>query len=306
MMRARHASIALAVLAGARVVYAEEPDLKQRGDEQMRALHYREALELYDRAWAATHDPAILYNRARAEQGLGDYPAALDAIETFVRTAPEDLKQKVPHVENLVEEIRARVALLMVTSPVAGASVMVDGKLVGTTPLAAPVRVAARTVTVGVEAPGRRPFHVEVKTTGGKLETVDALLDEDHATTTTKTIVVPVHVESRVPTGYLATAYTFGALGLAGLAIGATFGGLVAWKSSDSSAHCPGKVCDASGWRDVNDGKTFATLSDVGFIAGGALLATSIVLFIVAPRHRGDLALAPIVGPGFVGIGGSL
>ena len=73
-------------------------ELKKQGDAAMQTLHYRDALKAYDQAYALGHDPAILYNRARAEQGLGDFPAALDAIEEFVHVAPDDLKQRVPHL----------------------------------------------------------------------------------------------------------------------------------------------------------------------------------------------------------------
>ena len=298
------AAVVVAIVAATRVAHAED-DLKQRADEQMRTLHYREALDLYDRAYASKHDPAILYNRARAEQGLGDYPAALDAIEEFARVAPEELKAKVRRLDQLIEEIRSQVALVIVKAP-AGATVMVDGKAVGTTPLPGPLRVTAGTVSIAVEAPGARPFHADVKTTGGKLETVNAVLTPEVAPGAPNIVVDSKHFETYTPAGYRVATYALGAVGLAGLAAAGTFAGLVAWKTGDASPHCPGKACDAIGWNDVGDARTFATLADVGFVVGGACLATSIVMFIVAPKHRRELAVMPIAGLGFFGLRGSL
>src|SRR5258708_21264757 len=71
-------------------------DLKKKGDAAMDSLHYQDALTAYDEAYALNHDPAILFNRGRALQALGEFPQALEQLERFSAEAPAALKSKVP------------------------------------------------------------------------------------------------------------------------------------------------------------------------------------------------------------------
>jgi hypothetical protein len=281
-------------------------DLKHDGDAAMASLHYREALAFYDKAYAINHDPAILYNRARADQALGDYPAALDAIEEFVRTAPDDLKRRVPKLADLVADVQSHVALVVVTCAIDGASVFVDGKVIGKTPLGAPLRVATGTIAIAVEARGHVTFRQDVTVPGGKLTTVNATLASEVTETRSQPPPPPIpeRTERYVPGGWRVAAFTMGGLGIAGLAAGGVFGGLVASKTGTSN--CVAKVCNPAGWQEISDAKTFATISTVSFIAGGALLAGAAALFIFAPHATRKVALVPIVGPAFLGIGGAL
>ncbi len=281
-------------------------DLKARGDEAMRSLHYREALEAYDQSYALKQDPAILYNRARAQQGLGNYPAALDAIEEFVRVAPDDLKQRVPKLAELVADIRAHVALVVVVCPVAGATVTVDGKVAGTTPLPSPLRVGAGSVAIAVEAKGYVPFHKDVAAAGGQLTTLTAGLVSESEGAQPPSTTPPVTTVTYVPAGWRVAAFSTMGVGLAGLAVGGVFGGLVAARTSDANPHCPNKVCDPTGWADIKDAQTFATVSTIAFIAGGVLAAASIPLLLFAPHASRRVAIVPVLGPGFAGIGGTL
>lgn len=310
----RFVSIAFALVIGGLAMPAladDQPnavDLKREGDAAMATLHYHEALALYDKAYAISHDPAILYNRARAEQGLGDFPAALDALEEFVRTAPDDLKRRVPKLADLVADVRSHVALVVVNCAIDGATVFVDGKVAGKTPLAAPLRVPMGEVAIAVEAPGHVTFRQDVAAPGGKLTTVNATLAAEQTPAPViqqlQPVPVPERTERYVPAGWRAAAFTMGGLGIVGLAGGGVFGGLVAAKTS--TTNCVAKVCNPAGWQEINDAKTFATISTVSFIAGGVLLASAAAFLIFAPHATRKVALAPIVGPAFLGVGGVL
>jgi len=312
----RSISIALAVVITGLAIATpataddQQPDaaeLKRQGDAAMASLHYRDALAAYEKAYAINHDPAILYNRARGEQALGDFPAALDAIEEFVRAAPDDLKRRVPKLADLVADIRSRVALVVVNCAVDGASVFVGGRLVGKTPLSAPLRVAAGEVAVSVEAHARVTFRQDVNAPGGKITTVNATLASEVTETPAQPLPqVPERTERYVPGGWRIAAFTMGGVGIAGLVAGGVFGGLVASKTSDAAPNCPSKACNPAGWQDIADAKTFATISTVGFVAGGVLVAGSVVLFLVAPHATRKIAITPIIGPAFLGIGGVL
>ena len=294
-MRLAAAVLAACWLASSGRAMADDPtaaDLKQRGDDAMHALHYREALDLYDRAYATSHDPAVLYNRARAEQGLGDFPAALDAIEEFVRSAPDDLKRRVPKLAELVADIRDHVGMVVIVSEVSGATVRLQGKTVGTTPLGAPVKVSAGSVAVSVEAAGHPPFHEDITVAGGQVTTVEATFAPSPTVTPPPPPPPPLtRTERYVPGGYRAATFTVGAVGLVSLALGATFGGLVASKTGDASGHCPSKACDPTGWADIQDARTFATVSTATFIAGAVLVAGAIVMLIASPHKARPLVM---------------
>jgi hypothetical protein len=104
--------------------------------------------------------------------------------------------------------------------------------------------------------------------------------------------------------------WVLGGVGLGGVLLGSVFGVSAIGKWNDAknlcntSSGCPGGT-RGQAESDRSTAVTDATLSTVGFVAGGALLATGIVLIVVAPSNRpentGTLIL-PVVGPGRAGL----
>lgn len=83
-----------------------------------------------------------------------------------------------------------------------------------------------------------------------------------------------------------------GAVGIAGLGLGGIFGVLASSSWSTAQRECPSHSgCSAQAMSDRSSAVTGATVSTVGFIAGGVLLAGGLTLFFTAPK--GD---APRVG----------
>jgi hypothetical protein len=89
-----------------------------------------------------------------------------------------------------------------------------------------------------------------------------------------------------LPPGPLRTyAYVAGALGLAGLGMGTYFGVKAIDGASGSPGVCTGSGCDALGAYVRREARANGNASMVAFAAGGALLAGSVVLYVVsAPR----------------------
>ncbi|APR78130.1 Hypothetical protein A7982_03477 [Minicystis rosea] len=77
-----------------------------------------------------------------------------------------------------------------------------------------------------------------------------------------------------------------GSAGVAGLIVGAVFGGLTAKKVSDSKSSCnaEGTACFEPGYSLRRDAKTTANVSNVAFAIGGAALVAGVVMFVTAPR----------------------
>jgi hypothetical protein len=150
-------------------------ELKRQGDRAMDALHYDDALSDYQRSYALSKDPALLYNQARAYQALGDYPAALEFLERFQAEAPSSLQARVPDFEGLDQDLRSKVSTFVLTCETPGAEVVLRDKVIGTTPLA-PVRTTAGHGTLVVRADKYQPFSSEVDLLGGQTLTIDARL----------------------------------------------------------------------------------------------------------------------------------
>jgi tetratricopeptide (TPR) repeat protein len=134
-------------------------EAKARGDEAINTLRFAEALAAYDEAFALEPSPALAYNRGRALQLLDRMPEALDAFEQFQREAPPELLLKVPKFDDLVAEVRSKVATLAMTAEPEGVEVLVDGRTVGTSPFAAPIRLNRKgNVLVELRKEGHHPI----------------------------------------------------------------------------------------------------------------------------------------------------
>jgi hypothetical protein len=152
-------------------------DAKKKGDAAMVALHYQEALAWYRSAYEASKNPAILYNMGRAYEGLAEFPQALDALEEFNDKAPAELKARVPKLDELLRDVRSRVATIVVSSPVEDAEVRLGERFVGTTKAGQVIfRVNAGNQRLVVRREGYFPFEKDLTLTGGKIETIDAKL----------------------------------------------------------------------------------------------------------------------------------
>jgi tetratricopeptide (TPR) repeat protein len=89
--------LALALLAFVMLwtesVQAETPHqrafrLVQKSSAEYEAGRFQEAIQLLEQAWAIERNPTILYNEARAYEGLGDLERALDSYRKYVEREP--------------------------------------------------------------------------------------------------------------------------------------------------------------------------------------------------------------------------
>jgi hypothetical protein len=81
-------------------------------------------------------------------------------------------------------------------------------------------------------------------------------------------------------------AYVSGGVGLVGLAAFGVFGAMSNAKYSDLQSSCPGNHCTPDRSSDIDNGRTFQTIANVGLVVGAVGVATSAVLFIISPSHK--------------------
>jgi hypothetical protein len=102
-------------------------------------------------------------------------------------------------------------------------------------------------------------------------------------------------------------AYIAGGVGLAGFATFAIFGLMDKSTYGDLQNSCPNNVCPPGKATEVDSGKTQQAVANVGLVIGAVGLATGVTLFLLSPSKSSSApATGLFVGPGYVGLGGSL
>lgn len=101
--------------------------------------------------------------------------------------------------------------------------------------------------------------------------------------------------------GRRTVAYVLGGAGVVALGLGAFFGLKAKSTYDDSKTDCTNNLCGAKGVEGGKDASTQAAVSTISFIAGGALLASGIVLFVTAPKD-GGVTVQPTVGTAGAGL----
>ena len=174
-----------------------------------------------------------------------------------------------------------------------------------------------------VSAPGRRPLTLTTEASVGASTT--ATIDLEEPSTQAPAVIVPEpratnpvvaepaprpHPVEASGTSVLAMGRGGGRwAGAVGLIVGTVTGALVLSKRSSLQASCGAFsgghfVCPTAAQGSVQDtygaARTLATASTAAFVAGGALLASGIILYVAAPRSTTALGVAP----SFVGAAG--
>jgi hypothetical protein len=270
----------------------------------------------FQQAWAVFKSPAVLYNLARAEQLTGHDMEALEHFRAFARLAATDAKitdAMRDKAKQNADELGRKVGQIAIEAP-SSARVTVDGKPVDLTQRE-PVPVAPGRHTVEAAFEGRlKSVVVEClpgNITSAKLDFVAGEAsyppgEEPRGGSSARWIVPTV----------------LGVAGLAGIGVGIGFGASSQSAKTDAEtlrrenpglcAVPPSSAC-ATYDTKRDDADSAATLSYVGYIAGGALLAGAAVSAIILwPRSKSHAAtktqrgftaesVTPMLGSGTLG-----
>lgn len=203
-----------------------------------------------------------------------------------------------------------------------GIEVRRDGVVVRSGQWGTPVPVDAGKHTVAVGAPSKRSWETTVEATGeGAVITVTIpALKEDGASapSVSPAAAEPPASNHRTPEAersawgvQRAVAVGVGGLGLVGLGVGIGLGLDAAGRVDAAKAECNDAtpaVCTPKGAELLDGAKTAGTVSTIGFIAGGVLVAGGVVLFLTSPSGtagaegskgksaRRSMWVAPVVG----------
>ena len=334
-MKAKIVLILLAFIFGGtplRQVYAADT----KSDSKVEAkAHFRRGIEAYEAhrlseaaaEFKAAYDlsPAykVLYNIGQVNAALGDAVSAVDAYERYLQQGGNEIspsRRKAVQAELAAQ--RAQIALVSLKCSPDGASIQVDGKVIGTSPLAAPIRLTKGSHTLTLIAKNYDSLIRALEVAGNDQVTLELSLQptgpiprDEPSPNAPDAVPVPVSKPSPVttmalpppapphdsaPTGnnQLIIGYSSAAAGAA-LVIA---GGVLAWvgkDKADTAQNNEKSAKDGPAWdlahSDLQSAKTLNTLGWVGVGVGAAALAGGLVLVASAPASRDAHAL--VVAP---------
>jgi hypothetical protein len=258
-----------------------------------------------------------LLNLGDCREKLGKLASAWAAFrkaEAMARRAGGDEKRQSeaarraaslePRLPNLVIDVSWKVEGLIVRR---------DGEIVDAAQWSTPLPVDPGTYTVVVEAPGYLPWQATVSVAAGSKRQIVAVPALERAPEpVAQPAAEPPTVERATrPVVLVRPAGTWSGLrkfsvvlavaGVGALGTGAYFG----WRATDlrdrADERCPLVVCaDNEALRLNEQARTAATRANVLYIAGGATVATALVLWLVGAP--GETIVAPTAGTQHIGV----
>ena len=155
-------------------------NLAESANKLARTGEYADALALFEKAYALSPEPVLLYNIGRVAEKLQDWKKAAGALRAFLEVEKDAAKRA--KAQDVLEAVNAHLpAYLAVSCPVAGAVVEVDGKPAGRTPLQAPIEVTPGKHVVKVLAATKKAFEQTVEVRGTESLQVAAALEDEPA-----------------------------------------------------------------------------------------------------------------------------
>jgi PEGA domain/Tetratricopeptide repeat len=292
---------------------ASAPDAAEVGEARQ---HFADGLKLYkdgdfdaalvqfERAYAIKPNYKVLYNIAQTYFQLREYVEARDNMASYLKeggTAIDPERQAAASKD--LADLEKRVARVTVTVNVAGATVLVDGKKVGVTPLSEPISVSEGQRTISVEAPNRGARERLVRVAGGEQQALSLDFEEAPPTVIVKQVSGPPPVKrSGLGAGFWSTA--IGAVVLGGGA-GAT-GYFALHAQNDNKDQQKQFGVSPSTLQDSNNrAKNLALTSDI--LSGAAIVCAgvAVVILITRPHHSESAQVGLSVSPGAANLTGS-
>lgn len=299
------AFLALALAGSAALAQASVDDEARRqfdaGVELFEKGQFAQAAIAFARAYELKPSFKLLYNIGQVENELGHYAAALAAYTRYLAEGGdqieaarrEELKKELARLDALVGQV-------VVEASAVGATIFLDGRKSGVTPLAEPLLVDLGEHEVRLVRGAEDVYREIVKVAGGqrvvvKAEIAGALGEAEGAGAEAGSAEPEEH---RAPGPK--RVWTWVAIGLGGAAaIGAgVTGGLSISKANDVKDQCDGNVCSAGLEDDADAAKALGNTATALVAVAGVGLAAGIIFYFVEPKWgEGGVEIAPVALP---------
>lgn len=159
---------------------AEAKKLFERALKLYKEKAYREALALFLRAYELSPRASLQRNIAQCYRDLQEFALAYEAYnELLDKYGPTLAPAETTTIKNVIAELALLSGAIKVAIAEPGATVRIDGREVGTTPLAKPIRVKLERHQVTVTKAGFEPFAKDVEIAAGATVTIDGTLETE-------------------------------------------------------------------------------------------------------------------------------
>jgi hypothetical protein len=310
--------------------------LATEGQVALKKGDFDTAADRFERANDLLAAPTFLVRLARARAGQGRLVEAYEIYRKIIREGvapdqPDAFKRALADAKQEVKAVEPRLAWISVNVVGANPSdvqVTLNDAVIPSAALGAQRPVDPGTLKVKAKAEGYRTSEAEVQLAEGEhLPAIEMrMIPLPKAEPVAVAKKEPVMDENGGDDSSFMSQRTLGyvtlGVGGAGLVVGGITGLLAYSRHQDlvntpcavkEGNHCwvldPSAEAEKEAQQTEKEMNTFATISTVSFIAGGALAATGLILLITAPDDPGTAAgtatLRPYVGFGTIGAVGS-
>jgi hypothetical protein len=263
------------VTAQAREHFAQATKLYKDGD-------FDAALVQFERAYELKPNYRVLYNIGQTYFQLRQYVEARDAMTLYLREGGDQIDpDRQASVNKDLADLMRRLAKVTINVNVAGATVLIDGKNVGTTPLPQPVVVSEGQRSISVEAPNRGVLQRQIRVAGGDQQVLSLAFQDEPRTIVIKS-GTPADTKPRLGVAFWTSATFAVAAG-----VGAGITGYLALKAQDDNRSqrkefgvTPSQLNDSD-----KRAKTLALTTDI--LSGAALVGAGVatVILLTSPSH---------------------
>jgi tetratricopeptide (TPR) repeat protein len=295
--------------AKAQSLLTEGSALYEKGD-------YADALDKFKQAFATYDSPKLLFNIGQANRDLGRPVEALEAFERFLIGALDAAPETIEDAKRSVEELQKKLGRLRVDCQTDNATISVDGKEVGLTPLPKLLWATTGRHQVTARHWSFPPAVEDVEVRAGSVQTVRMVMQVPSAqaplanparpeASPERTDLVTKEPKPAEPSGWwMGRKWTWVA---AGSAVLFTAGAAAAGLSMQSKYDSLNRSCGSGSQNplgcsdsDINAVTTRRNAANVMWALAGASAVTAGILFFVEGH---PVTLTPVAGEtvGFIG-----
>lgn len=294
-------------------------NLFRLADEKYQAGDYEGALASFTAADAIMRLPTTGLEVGRTLAKLNKLIEAREKLRTVATLEPEDNEVQAQadareEARALFKDLEDQIPSLQVRLQVPGGgevekvSVLIDGEALRVEAALLPRRVNPGTHVVVVRAPGYETEErkVTVRVAQAFVLEVD-LVEAKHVEPEPRNTKGPEPTPQ--PDGDGADAATtlavvMFAVGGASLIVGGVTGALTLVEANELEDVCPDKRCTADNERQLDKTVTLSHVSTATLVGGGVFAAVGLIAILLADGDESATA-RPLVGPGYVGVGGT-
>ena len=288
---------------------------KKRDDNDLKA-----ALRAFEAADAIMHVPTTGLEVAKTQSMLGLLVEARDEALRVSRSSPQPgepgpFAEARAAAQKLADDLEARIPSIRVVLKNAppGTSVTIDGATMPSIAIGLGRKLdPGNHVIVAAAGATERSVNVQVLEREQKDVPIDLGAPAAPAPFPQQTEVTqppPQATQVEPPPAHkpwIAVGITTLAVGGVGIALGAITGAMSISQTNDLKPLCPGGVCPSNLQGKLDGANTLATVSDIGFVAGGVLAAVGVVFVVMGASSRGSKSSVAFgAGPGSVYFTGS-